>query len=127
MKKALKKKNVLFYSNDSLFEKGISSLISSEEEVNLIVVKANDNEMEDLLTASKEIRPDVIVIEHSLLETQNSFLKEMLNNMNYVSLISLDKIHNAMHVYTQYDISIKRASDLINVILSHMNYSKPNE
>ena len=125
MKKALKKKNVLFYSNESLFEKGISSLISSEEDVNLTVVKAN--ETKSLFAASKEFSPDMIVIEQSLLQSQKRFLKEVLDNVNYACLISLDKNLNEIHVYSHYDISIKRASDLMDVILSYVNQSNPNE
>ena len=117
--------NVLFYSNESIFEKGISSLISNEEKVRLIVVQAKD--VKDLLKASWEYLPDVIVVEHRLLETQNNFLSEMLDKMHSSCLITLDQDHNLMHVFTHCDISISQASDLIDVILSHVNGSTPDE
>jgi hypothetical protein len=121
----LKHKNVLFYSNESLFEEGISSLISNEEEVRLTVVQAVN--VKDLIKASRESQPDVIVVEQSLLGTQANFLNEMFDKMHSLCLISLDKDHNLMHIFTHHDISIKNASDLIDAILSHLTHSNPDE
>jgi hypothetical protein len=117
-------KNVLFYSNHTIFEDGISSLISNEEEVRLTVVQASD--VIDFVKTSREYQPDVIVVEQSLLGTQANFLNEMLDKMHSSCLITLDRNHNLMHVFTHCDISINQASDLIDVILYHINHSTPD-
>jgi len=118
-------KNVLFYSNQTIFEEGISSLISGEEGVRLNVVQTRN--VKDLFKTCRESQPDVIVVEQSLLGTQENFLSEMLDKMHSLCLITLDQDHNLMHVFTHHDISIKHASDLIDVILSHVNHSNPDE
>lgn len=122
---ALTHKNVLLYSNETLFEEGISSLISNEERVRLTVVHASN--VNDLYKAFREYQPDAIVIEQVLLETQNNFVSEMLDKMHSSCLITLDQDHNLMHVFTHCDFSISQASDLIDIILSHVNCSTPDE
>ena len=83
--------------------------------------------VKDLFKTYRESQPDVIVVEQSLLRTQANFLNEMLDKMHSLCLITLDQDHNLMHVFTHHDISIKQASDLIDVILSHLKHSTPDD
>jgi hypothetical protein len=117
--------NVLFYSNQTIFEEGISNLISNEKGIRLTVLQASD--VNDLFEASRDYQPEVIIVEQSLLGTQVNFLSEMLERMHSSCLITLDQDHNLMHVFTHDDVSISQASDLIDVILSHVNHSNLDE
>jgi hypothetical protein len=122
MMMTLTRTRVLLYSNETLFEAGVSSIIASDQNLDLTIVKATG--MAELIKVTQELQPQVILIEQCLLDTQfDLFGQLLLMDLKDSRVITLDQNHNLLHVYTSCDISIQQASDLIEVIRSPINCS----
>lgn len=107
------KKKVLLYSNETLFEAGVSSIIAQEGDLELTIIQATS--IAALLHAAQEHPSHVVLIERALLENHEDLLNRLLKTSR---VIVLEQNHNLMHVYSSSKVSIEQASDLIQTIRS---------
>lgn len=111
---------VILYSNETVLDSGISTMINNSQEMSLTVIPAND--IDHLVRISQGIQPDVVLIENSILTQHKNLLYQLLDGIKDLRVITLDQYQNLLHVYTRHDVSVQRASDLIVAIRSRINH-----
>lgn len=107
---------VILYSNETVLDSGVSTMIARDRGMELTIVYARD--FEHLVELSEVICPNVILIDQSTLSHHNNLLHELLDRIENLRVITLDQHQNLLHVYTRHDVTILQASDLIQVIRS---------
>jgi len=113
---------VILYSNETVLDSVVCSLIASAHDMELTLVTARD--FERLVELVEVIRPDAILIVHSILSRHHNLLNRLLDSQHLSRVITLDQNHNVLHVYTRHEIAIMQSSDLLQVIRSkRISYS----
>jgi hypothetical protein len=108
---------VLLCSSETVLDMGVSSVLAADGEFQLTIAPATD--IQDFLSTSAELQPDVIIFEHNFLETQNGLLTGLLNSLDHSRVITIDQNLNLLYVYTRQGIQVQNASDLIKAIRLH--------
>ncbi len=114
-------KKVLLYADDTLFETGVRGLISNNSDIDLAVVRAKDDQ--DLLQRSAQVLPDVLIVECDILDKHAGLLANLHKILPNSRVITLDRNHNVLHVYTRQDVLLTQSSDLIGLIRSQNPFS----
>ena len=110
-------KKVLLFSSDTLLSSAIRCLISGDQELELIALSSEN--LAELVTASRKLKPDVIILEQSLLASYSGLLNRLLKGERDSRVITLDENQNILHVYSGHEVSVERSSDLLAILHSN--------
>jgi DNA-binding NarL/FixJ family response regulator len=107
-------KNVLVINNKDLLSGGVVSLLCHQDD--FIVVNKDVIDESALNNAMEELRPDVVIVNESLLSTYPSTLLGWLKVFPETRLIMLDENENLLHIYEKKEIVVEQSLDLIATI-----------
>jgi DNA-binding NarL/FixJ family response regulator len=114
--------NVLLYSSENLLDIGIRSLISTDKNLVLTILRACT--VTELIETANHLQPDVVIVEQGLLLNHSELLNHLLKGLKDSRVITLDQEHNLLHLYSRQEIFIQQASDLVDVIRSNLHFTQ---
>ena len=113
----MSRKKILLFSSESLLGSAIRCLLSSDQELELTAVESED--LGELVGVSRKLKPDVIILEQSLLASYSGLLNRLLGGGKKSRVITLDENQNILHVYSGHEVALERSSDLLSILHSN--------
>lgn len=107
--------------SDLLVSVGVENLLMQED--SLEVMRAELYDERSIREELEAFRPDVLVLDESLLVPDLSTLLRLFKDYSDLRIVIINTSSNWLHIYDNYNIKIKNASDLIAVIQERYNRS----
>jgi len=98
----------------SLFTMAVTSLLAAEADMRVIASEAVD--FKGLLAEINCVKPDVILLEESMLMMTKTSVVELLNTYSELRVIVVSENNNWLQVFQKYTRLITSAADLIQAI-----------
>ena len=110
-------KKILLFSSDTLLSSAIHCLILGDQELEVISLPSED--LGRLVSATRELKPDAVILEQKLLTAYSGLLNHLLKGETKTRVITLDEDQNILHVYSGHRVSVEQSSDLLSILHSN--------